>query len=53
LYFYNTNDEMVAIMQFKRDFPQEMRVFDFSEVATSIVDSNLEFTIKGCIAVES
>jgi len=53
MYFYNTNDEMVAILQFKREFPQGMRVFDFTEVATSIVDSNLEFTLRGCIAIES
>lgn len=53
LYLYNTNDEMVAILQFKRDFPQGCKVFDFSELATSIVDSNLEFTLRGCIAIES
>ena len=44
---------MVGILSFKRDFPQGMKVFEFSETVTSIIDSNLEFVLKGCIAVDT
>jgi predicted NAD-dependent protein-ADP-ribosyltransferase YbiA (DUF1768 family) len=53
VYFYNTNDEMVAILQFlKTPFATESKVFEFQETATSIMDHSLEFILTGFFGIE-